>query len=155
MERGGIPSIPIQYQAIDKDTHCLLPVSSLTFGQIFNQIEDLDYGMSETVIISYAGDENYNGFTISHKFVIDYTADLSIDDYDYGATPNLYVYVPHYGGDATLYVNGKKFKAKTNSKGIAKVTIKNKFLKKLQIGKKVKYQTIYKKKIVKKTFLTI
>lgn len=47
--------------------------------------------------------------------------------------------------------NGKKFKAKTNSKGIAKVTIKNKFLKKLQIGKKVKYQTIYKKKIVKKT----
>ena len=55
------------------------------------------------------------------------------------------------GQKVTFKFNGKKFKAKTNSKGIAKATIKNKFLKKLKIGKKVKYQAIYKKKIVKKT----
>lgn len=55
------------------------------------------------------------------------------------------------GQKVTFKFNGKKFKAKTNSKGIAKVTIKKKILKKLKIGKKVKYQAIYKKKIVKKT----
>ena len=39
--------------------------------------------------------------------------------------------------------NGKTYKAKTNSKGIAKATIKKKVLKKLKVGKKVKYQVKY------------
>ncbi len=47
--------------------------------------------------------------------------------------------------------NGKKYTAKTNKKGIAKVTIKSKVLKKLKVGKKVKYQVTYKKDTVKKT----
>lgn len=47
--------------------------------------------------------------------------------------------------------NGKKYTAKTNSKGIAKVTIKSKVLKKLKVGKKVKYQATYLKDTVKKT----
>ena len=51
----------------------------------------------------------------------------------------------------TLKFNGKKFKAKTNSKGIAKVTVKQKFLKKLEAGAKVKYQAKYGKKIAKRT----
>ena len=50
---------------------------------------------------------------------------------------------------------GKKYKAKTNSKGIAKVTIKKSVLKKLKVGKKVTYKAAYKafsgKVIVKKT----
>ncbi len=60
---------------------------------------------------------------------------------------------------ATLKINGKKvkgkvikfkfnkktYKAKTNKKGVAKVTIKKKVLKKLKVGKKVKYQATYGK----------
>ncbi|MBE6499311.1 MAG: hypothetical protein E7Z80_02010, partial [Methanobrevibacter thaueri] len=47
--------------------------------------------------------------------------------------------------------NGKKYSAKTKSNGVAKVTIKKKVLKKLKVGKKVKYQVSYGKLIVKKT----
>lgn len=51
----------------------------------------------------------------------------------------------------TFKFNGKAYNAKTNKKGIAKVTIKKKVLKKLKVGKKVKYQAKYGKLIVKKT----
>jgi len=51
----------------------------------------------------------------------------------------------------TFKFNGKKFTAKTNKKGVAKVTIKAKLLKKLKAGKKVKYQATYLKDTVKKT----
>lgn len=66
---------------------------------------------------------------------------------------------------ATLKINGKavkgkklKFKfnkktynAKTNKKGVAKIIIKKKLLKKFKVGKKVKYQVKYGKKTVKRT----
>ena len=47
--------------------------------------------------------------------------------------------------------NGKKYTTKTNKKGVAKVTIKKNVLKKLKVGKKVKYQANYGKIIAKKT----
>ena len=47
--------------------------------------------------------------------------------------------------------NNKTYKAKTNKKGMAKVTIKKNILKKLKVGKKVKYQAKYKNVSVKKT----
>ncbi len=47
--------------------------------------------------------------------------------------------------------NKKAIKAKTNKKGIAKVTIKKNVLKKLKVGKKVKYQASYGKKVAKRT----
>ena len=47
--------------------------------------------------------------------------------------------------------NGKTYKAKTNKKGVAKVTIKKNVLKKLKVGKKVKYQAKYLKDTVTKT----
>lgn len=47
--------------------------------------------------------------------------------------------------------NGKTYKKKTNSKGIAKVTIKKSVLKKLKKGKKVTYQATYIKDTIKKT----
>ena len=46
--------------------------------------------------------------------------------------------------------NGKKFTAKTNAKGVAKVTIKQNILKKLKVGKKVKYQATFLKNTVVK-----
>lgn len=47
--------------------------------------------------------------------------------------------------------NGKTYKARTNSKGIAKYTIKKSVLKKLKVGKKVTYKAGYGSFIVKKT----
>jgi len=47
--------------------------------------------------------------------------------------------------------NKKTYKVKTNKKGVAKLTIKKSVLKKLKIGKKVKYQVTYGKKSIKRT----
>ena len=49
------------------------------------------------------------------------------------------------GKKLTFKFNGKTLKAKTNKKGVAKVTVKKKVLKKLKVGKKVKYQVSYQK----------
>ena len=46
---------------------------------------------------------------------------------------------------------GKTYKAKTNKKGIAKVTIKRKVLKKLKVGKKITYNATYLKDSAKRT----
>ena len=56
------------------------------------------------------------------------------------------------GKKITFKFNGKTYKATTNKKGIAKVTIKKNVLKKLKVGKKVTYQASYgKNAIAKKT----
>jgi invasion protein IalB len=55
------------------------------------------------------------------------------------------------GKKITFKFNGKKYTAKTDKKGIAKVTIKSNILKKLKVGKKVTYQATYLKDTVKKT----
>lgn len=47
--------------------------------------------------------------------------------------------------------NGKKYAAKTNKKGVAKVTIKKAVLSKLKVGKKITYQATYVKSTVKQT----
>lgn len=55
------------------------------------------------------------------------------------------------GKKVTFKFKNKKIKAKVNKKGIAKVIIKKNVLKKLKVGKKVKYQVTYLKNTVKRT----
>lgn len=54
-------------------------------------------------------------------------------------------------GKVTFKFAGKKFKAKINRKGVAKATVKSKYLKKLKVGKRVTYEATFKKDTVKKT----
>ncbi len=58
---------------------------------------------------------------------------------------------PLKGKKITFKFKGKAYKAKTNKKGVAKVTIKKSVLKKLKVGKKVTYQAKYLKDVVKKS----
>ena len=51
----------------------------------------------------------------------------------------------------TFKFKGKTYKARTDKKGVAKVTIKKSVLKKLKVGKKVTYQATYLKDTVKKS----
>ena len=54
-------------------------------------------------------------------------------------------------GKVTFKFAGKKFKAKITKKGVAKVTVKGKILKKLKVGKKITYQATYIKDTVKRS----
>lgn len=47
------------------------------------------------------------------------------------------------GKTLTFTFKGKKYKAKTNTKGLAKVTVKKKVLKKLKAGKNITYKVSY------------
>ena len=55
------------------------------------------------------------------------------------------------GKQIVFKFKGKTYKANTNAKGVAKVTIKTSVLKKLIVGKKITYQASYFKNTVKKT----
>lgn len=55
------------------------------------------------------------------------------------------------GKQLTFKFKGKAYTAKTNKKGIAKVTIKKSVLQKLKVGEKVKYQVAYGTKLAKRS----
>ena len=53
----------------------------------------------------------------------------------------------------TFKFNGKTYKANTNKKGVAKVTVKSDVLKKLKVGRNLSYQATYLKDTVRKTVM--
>ena len=55
------------------------------------------------------------------------------------------------GAKIKFKFNGKKYKVKTNKKGVAKATVKSNVLKKLKVGQSISYQAKYAKDTVKKT----
>lgn len=55
----------------------------------------------------------------------------------------------------TFTFNGITYKAKTNSKGVAKVSVASNALKKLKVGKKVRYQASYGKLIDRKASVVL
>ena len=58
---------------------------------------------------------------------------------------------PIKGKKLTFKFNGKTYTAKTNKKGIAKITIDKAVLNKLKVGKTVTYQVTYLKDTVKQS----
>lgn len=112
-----------------------------------------------TAVATFAGNNAFKSSTKSVKFNVKNTVKLTLKKVKIKKSAKKLVI------KATLKINGKAvkgktlkfkfkgktYKAKTSKKGVAKITIKKKILKKLKVGKKVKYQVTYSSKTVKKT----
>ena len=57
------------------------------------------------------------------------------------------------GKKITFKFNGKKYSAKTNNKGVAKVSLKKNVVKKLKANKRYSIQVSYLKDMVKKSII--
>jgi hypothetical protein len=113
------------------------------------------------VVVSFLGDEKYNGSFVVAKIKINpQKVKLTVAKKTYKRSKKTkYLYATLKatnkkaikGKKLVFIINKKKYTAKTNKKGVAKVTIKKKVLKKLKVGKKVKYQASYGKTVKKYT----
>ena len=106
---------------------------------------------------TYKVTASYNGFKVSNKIAVKKVLTLKKVKVKKSAKKVMLKATLKEGKKAlkgkiiTFKFKGKKYKAKTNKKGIAKVTIKKSVLKKLKVGKKVKYQATYLKSTAKRT----
>ena len=99
----------------------------------------------------------YKTFKVSHKLVVKQTLKLVKKTVTAKKGKKLILKAklkwsngkPIKGKKIVFKFKGKKYSAKTNKKGIAKVTIKTKVTKKLKKGKKYKYTAKYKTNAVK------
>lgn len=96
---------------------------------------------------------SYEGATVKNNLVIKHALSLKKAKVKASAKKVVLKATVKKGlkGKVTFKFNGKKFKAKISKKGVAKVTVKEKFLKKLKVGKKVTYQATYIKDTVKRS----
>lgn len=140
--------------------------SNITNGVANFILPYLDNGQYDYTI-DYLGDEKYLSFTKTSQLIVNRTSPVPPVKKTILKLKNVKVKrsakklglkaslkegkTPLTGKKITFKFNGKKYKAKTNAKGIAKITIKSKVLKKLKVGKKVKYQASYGKLVVKKS----
>jgi len=93
----------------------------------------------------------YNSYKVSNKLVVKQTLKLVKKTVKVKKGKKLTLKAtlkwtngkPIKGKKVVFKLQGKKYSAKTNSKGLAKVTIKAKVTKKLHAGKKYKYSATY------------
>lgn len=98
----------------------------------------------------------YNGATISKKLTVKQVLTLKTATVKKSAKKitlqaTLKDSKPLKNKQITFKLKGKVLKAKTNSKGIAKVTFPKSVLKNVKVGQKVTYEATYVKNTVKKT----
>ena len=99
---------------------------------------------------------NYNGVKISKKLIVKQVLKLNSQTVKRSAK-KLTLQATLKGKTALKYkqvtfkFNGKVYRTKTNSKGIAKVTVPKSVLSKLKVGKRITYQVTYLKNTVKRT----
>ncbi|MBE6500481.1 MAG: Ig-like domain repeat protein [Methanobrevibacter thaueri] len=94
---------------------------------------------------------DYYGFEVSNSLVINHLVKLSKVKVRKSARKLILkasLLKGMNGKSIVFKFNGKKFKAKTNANGVAKVIVKKSILNKLGVGKKIKYQATYEKDTV-------
>ncbi|MBQ2654186.1 MAG: hypothetical protein IJF83_11565 [Methanobrevibacter sp.] len=105
---------------------------------------------------TYVVSINYKGVKISKKLIVKQVLTLKSQAVKRSAK-KLTLQATLKGKTALKYkqvtfkFNGKVYRAKTNSKGIAKVTVPKSVLSKLKVGKRITYQVTYLKNTVKRT----
>jgi hypothetical protein len=107
---------------------------------------------------TYKVTSEYKGYKVSNKVVVKQTLKLVKKNIKVKKSAKKLVLTATLskinkkylkGKKITFKFNGKKYTAKTDKKGVAKVTIKSTVLKKLKVSKKVTYQATYLKDTVK------
>ncbi len=128
------------------------------FGKLEESISGLKVG-KHRITIQYSDSDSNLFYSTTYKVTVKHAINLKLKKVKVKKSAKKLVI------KATLKIDGKKAKhkkvifkfknkkytAKTNKKGVAKITIKKKILKKLKKGKKVKYQVTYGEKTVKKS----
>ncbi len=126
-------------------------------GIAYFSTKSLSAGTHKVVVSSFSRKYNFNPITTSITVVK--SAKLTLKAVNVKKSANKLVLkatlktgkTPLKSNKITFKFNGKKYTAKTDKRGVAKLIIKKSVLKKLKAGKTVTYQASYGNVLVKKT----